>query len=335
MNESACSTPAKRSRTDGAASAAPPYAPSTCIHRPCSLADRGDAGQVVDGADVGRPGRGRHREEPVRRPRPRSPPPAPRRSSGRGRRARSGAGRRPSPTPRSPRDECVSSVHATRSRPPPSPRAARWACRAATSADRLPIVPPETKQPAVVAGRPASRRASRAPGSRRRRRRRPPSRSRRRSTTPPTTRSNSIESSVGAAGMNARKRGLSIEMMAGASTSAKSRSAASPPRPSSVIGRAGRLRQLLRRPRTVERHRVRGAGGRGRSRARPGPPARSRRCTRCIEVGSTTWRAITCPSGRRAPGPSVTSSAYSRSPPTGRPLASRVTRLRSRSRSAR
>ena len=54
-------------------------------------------------------------------------------------------------------DECVSSVHATRSRPPPSPWAARWACRAATSADRLPIVPPETKQPAVVAGRPASR----------------------------------------------------------------------------------------------------------------------------------------------------------------------------------
>ena len=33
--------------------------------------------------------------------------------------------------------------------------------------------------------------------------------------------------------------------------------------------------------------------------------------------------------------PSVTSSAYSRSPPTGRPLASRVTRTRSRSRSAR
>src|SRR5439155_1703330 len=33
--------------------------------------------------------------------------------------------------------------------------------------------------------------------------------------------------------------------------------------------------------------------------------------------------------------PSVTSSAYSRSPPTGSPLASRVTRVRSRNRSAR
>ena len=53
-------------------------------------------------------------------------------------------------------DECVSSVHATRNLAPLSLRAARWACRAATSADRLPIVPPWTKQPAVVSGRPAS-----------------------------------------------------------------------------------------------------------------------------------------------------------------------------------
>jgi hypothetical protein len=35
--------------------------------------------------------------------------------------------------------------------------------------------------------------------------------------------------------MKARKRGLSIEMIAGASTSAKSRIAASPPSPSSVM----------------------------------------------------------------------------------------------------
>ena len=53
-------------------------------------------------------------------------------------------------------DECVSSVHAIRSGAPRRPPcAARWAWRAATSAERLPTVPPETKQPAAVSGRPA------------------------------------------------------------------------------------------------------------------------------------------------------------------------------------
>ena len=44
-----------------------------------------------------------------------------------------------------------------------------------------------------------------------------------------------MESSVGAAGMKARKRGLSIEIVAGARTSANSRIAPSPPSPSSVM----------------------------------------------------------------------------------------------------
>ena len=51
----------------------------------------------------------------------------------------------------------------------------------------------------------------------------------------PQTRSNSIDASVGAAGMNERNRGWSTEMHAGASTSPNSFSAAAPPIPSSVM----------------------------------------------------------------------------------------------------
>ncbi len=51
----------------------------------------------------------------------------------------------------------------------------------------------------------------------------------------PQTRSNSIDASVGAAGMNERKRGWSTEMQAGASTSPNSFSAAAPPMPSAVM----------------------------------------------------------------------------------------------------
>ena len=81
-------------------------------------------------------------------------------------------------------------------------------------------------------------------------------------------------------------------MIAGASTSAKSRIAASPPSPSSVIVAPASLGQLLRRPRTVERHRVQAQAVAGVARARPGRPARSRRCS-----GASRW-------GRRRAGPS-------------------------------
>ena len=159
MNESACSIPAKRSRTEGAASAAPPYAPSTCIHTPCSLqtaampvrssiAPRFVVPAVAATAkSPSAPSRSivAARPSPVIRPRP------------------SGATSRSSTSITAAAvatDECVSSVHATRSGAPLRPPfAARWVWRAATSAERFPIVPPCTKQPAAVSGssaRPAS-----------------------------------------------------------------------------------------------------------------------------------------------------------------------------------
>jgi hypothetical protein len=51
----------------------------------------------------------------------------------------------------------------------------------------------------------------------------------------PTTRSNRIAASVGAAGTNDKKRGWSIEMFAGPSTSEKIRSASRPPMPCGVM----------------------------------------------------------------------------------------------------
>ncbi len=51
----------------------------------------------------------------------------------------------------------------------------------------------------------------------------------------PTTRSNSTAALVGAPGTNAIDDGWSVEMVAGASTSAHRRNASSPPMPSAVI----------------------------------------------------------------------------------------------------
>ena len=49
-------------------------------------------------------------------------------------------------------EECTSSVAASCSRPGGRPRAVTNACRAATSAERLPTVPPCTKQPPLPSG---------------------------------------------------------------------------------------------------------------------------------------------------------------------------------------
>src|SRR5205814_8932030 len=110
---------------------------------------------------------------------------------------------------------------------------AAW--RAATSADRFPAVPPETKTPPEDAGSPArsaihrsasfSAQTAPAPSSQ----------------LPPyveealITRSNSTLAFVGAPGTNAKNAGWSVEIVEGARVSAHTRSASSPPTPSRVI----------------------------------------------------------------------------------------------------
>ena len=81
------------------------------------------------------------------------------------------------------------------------------------------------------------------------------------------------------------------------------------------------------------RPRCRRTSSRGCPRRRAARPARRRGRAR---RSSRSWLSVSY-IGRRPERalPRVTSSAYSRSPPTGRPLASRVTRTRSRRRSAR
>ncbi len=117
-------------------------------------------------------------------------------------------------------EECASALTRARNRRPwPSARAARLACsRPTTSADRLAAEPPETKQPPAAAGSPARSAMSRstrfsawiAPAAS--------------SQEMPwieaheMSMSNSSAALVGAAGMKPRKRGLSAEITAGAST---------------------------------------------------------------------------------------------------------------------
>jgi hypothetical protein len=129
--------------------------------------------------------------------------------------------------------ECTVSHAANRHRAGRSRRPAAT-CLAVTSDERFPAEPPETNTPPADAGIPA-RRASQAsawfsaqiaPAP---------------SIHPaaivedaPTIRSNSTLAFVGAPGTNANAAGWSVEIVAGASTSAHSRSASSQPTPSSV-----------------------------------------------------------------------------------------------------
>ena len=118
-------------------------------------------------------------------------------------------------------EECASSLTATRHRRPAEaagPALRLATSRATTSADRFPAEPPETKQPPAPAGIPARSAISRstwfsawiAPAAS--------------SQEMPwidaheTSMSNSSEALVGAAGMKPRKRGLSAEITAGATT---------------------------------------------------------------------------------------------------------------------
>ena len=238
MNESARSMPVEE-RPDATApgAPAPPYAPSTWNQSPAVGADVGDAGQVVDGAR--------------RSSRRRSPPP--RRRRHRRRRRASGpervAGQPPALVVG---DRQHVDVHHARGRrharvhgvaggdPPPvgtaAARASAAAWRAVTSAERFP-------------GRAA--RHEHAAGLRRE------ARPGRRSTASawfsaqiapapsihpaaivddaPTIRSNRTDAFVGAPGTNANAEGWSVEIVAGASTSAQSRSASSQPMPPGEI----------------------------------------------------------------------------------------------------
>ena len=245
MNESARSIP-RRARAD--ARRQQPGAAVGAVHvepQPALRADVGDAGEVVDRAGVRRAGAGDHREHAVTAvgvERRRSAAPVSRPRSSGGTRAR----RRPSRGPRRRRSNARSRMRRTATAAGRPPRRAAAACRAATSAERLPAEPPETNTPPAPGGKPGEVGEPRAaPGSR------PRSRRRRRASRAaivedaPTIRSNSTLAFVGAPGTNASDAGWSVEIVAGARTSAHRRSASSPPMPSGVIVGAGPRGQLL------------------------------------------------------------------------------------------
>ena len=132
-------------------------------------------------------------------------------------------------------DECASAPTATRHRCGRPPRWRAACSRAAKSADRFPADPPDTKHPPASAGSPASRASTSsawfsaytAPAA--------SSHDVAQMDDAATTVSNRRAVFVGAAGMNARWRGLSVDMHAGARTSVKSASTSSGGRPSAVI----------------------------------------------------------------------------------------------------
>ena len=206
--------PRNRSRTLGASSAAPPYAASTCIQRSRVGAHRGDAGEIVDEAGVRRAGGGDDREDELGSASAASAAA----SVGAGQAVVVGRRRRAARTSRSrivfAIDECVCSLTAMRSGDrAAAPRRAR--CRARPRARRgsRPSRPARSTPPAP-AGRPARSARKRsawfsactAPAA--------SNHEMPDSDDADTTMSKSSDAFVGAAGMNARNRGLSHEMTA-------------------------------------------------------------------------------------------------------------------------
>ena len=132
-------------------------------------------------------------------------------------------------------EECAVSPTATRQRPAGRPWRAVAVSRAANSAERLPADPPETKQPPAAGGIPARSARTRrtwfsaytAPDA--------SSHDVAHIDDAATTVSNTSDAFVGAAGMNARNRGLSVDRHAGASTSVKIFRISSGGRPPLVI----------------------------------------------------------------------------------------------------
>ena len=235
MNESASSMPSYMPRMLGAARPAPPYAPSTWNHAPSSAHTSATEARssmipkfvvpavatTANNPSTPAARAVRRRFSPVSRPC--SSTGTPRKSTSMTSHALL-------------TEECAWVVPATAHRRGSSPaRRERAVCRAATSADRLPIVPPGTNTPPAVSGRPArsatQRRAAfsawTAPA--------PSSQLPAYSAEAPTTRSNSVLASVGAQGMNDRNRGWSVEMHAGASSVVNRSSAAAPPSPVAVM----------------------------------------------------------------------------------------------------
>ena len=159
------------------------------------------------------------------------------------------------------------------------PRRSAAACRAVTSADRLPGRAAGDEDAAGSRrGTRRGRRPTAAPGSR------PRSRRRRRSTPPrswtmrPRRGRTGRRAFVGAAGTNATAAGWSVEIVAGARTSAQMRSASSPPMPvgrDRLRRRAGQSSSAGATP--IERLRARDAV-RARTRRSRARAPRSRRC---------------------------------------------------------
>ena len=333
--------PGERGRAPtGAASAAPPYAPSTCNHRPRSVAHVGDAGQVVD----------RRRGSSCRRSRRRRT--RPRRRRGRAllegapvsRPRASGATARTSASMTAAAAATEEWAWSVARQPQPARRApcsATNACRAATSAERLPTRAAlhEAAARRVRHARP-DRPASAGPGSRRNGaaalRQLPAYIG-----VAATAMSNSLAAWAGRGG-DERQEARVLDRDAGRGErlgeDLQGRLAADAllgDRGSPAAARVSSVRRARRRERPGQRAQALAHVGEhvvghplGLVVTGASPPGRQRLGRRCS--GS---RSHLPPSGQRRP--SVTSSAYSRSPPTGSPLASRVTRARPRRRSAR
>ena len=151
---SARSKPARRGSVDGAHSAAPPYAASTCSHRPWSAQTSAMASSSSTAPALVEP----------KLPTTANSPPVPAsaivaRSAVPVIRPRSSVGTSSTSTSitraAACTEACDSSVAAKDHRPGGSPRSSRARWRAATSADRFAAVPPVTKQPPAPSGKPA------------------------------------------------------------------------------------------------------------------------------------------------------------------------------------
>jgi hypothetical protein len=132
-------------------------------------------------------------------------------------------------------EEWASLEHTTVQRSGRWPRRSAAVWRAATSPDRFPAEPPETKTPPAPTGMPARSAIQRSAWFSAQMAPAPSSHPAPMIDEAPTTRSKSTDAFEGAPGTKARLAGWSVESVAGASRSDHTRSASNPPRPPGVI----------------------------------------------------------------------------------------------------
>ena len=146
------------------------------------------------------------------------------------------------------------SLAANRHRSGRPPRRSDAACRAVTSAERFPAEPPETKTPPASPGNPARPATHRSASFSAQIAPAPSIHPAAIVEDAPTMRSKSTLAFVGAAGTNATDAGWSVEIVAGARTSAQIRSASShadpvgsdraPGAPGELVGRCDPIQRL-------------------------------------------------------------------------------------------